>query len=71
MKKLIRNIATKAFLTENGGWTSELKLAKEFRDERSLQRACLTYHLRNCELYYLFGDTLSEQYDFAIPLVEV
>jgi hypothetical protein len=46
MKKFIRDMATKAFLTKCGGWARNIRLAEEYVDARAANLARDTYHLQ-------------------------
>ena len=67
MKKLIRSIATGAFLAEEGGWTNQVFRSREFPDSSQAARAKDTLQLEDVELYYSFDEEVSE-WDFTLPL---
>ena len=67
MRRFIRNIQTNTFLAEDGTWTTDLDLAKEFVSDDDIRKARNDYGLKDCELYYCVGKTASKL-DFAIPL---
>jgi DNA-binding response OmpR family regulator len=68
MRKLVQNKATKAFLTESGEWTKDLRSAKVFPTTEEARSAVLDHKLKNVELYYLFSEEVS-RYDFTISLM--
>jgi CheY-like chemotaxis protein len=67
MRKLVQNKATKAFLTPDGGWTGDWRLAQVFPTSEAAREAVLEYKVSGVELYYLFGEETSN-YDFSISL---
>ncbi len=68
MKKLIRSTTTRAFLTPNGGWTNEIKGAREFSDYAEAATLRLQLLLKDVEMYYAFSEEASSQSDFTLPL---
>jgi hypothetical protein len=68
MRKLIRNRATHAFLTEGGGWTEDVTRAMPLTDEE--QAVVVKDHLRleNIDLYYRYFEGRETVWDFAVPL---
>jgi hypothetical protein len=70
MKKLIRNKADKTFLGTDGNWTQDVAKAQAFLDERTINQARVAHRLRDCEIYYLFGEAPSDTYDFSLALMD-
>jgi len=68
MRKLIRSKATRRFLTTDGHWTGKVDNAGRFSDESLVRAAMQIFHLHDVELYYLFGEHATSEYDFAISL---
>ena len=72
MRKLIRHKWTKAFLTSNGGWTNDTRLAHDFHNDQALCEARETYELRGGgQVYFLFGEEPSHDFDFVISLMDL
>lgn len=67
LKRLIRNKTSKEFWTGNG-WTSDVKLAKDFPKIADEVIATRDNNLTDVELYCLFWDEPSE-HDVIIPLL--
>lgn len=67
MKKLIRSIATGAFLTQEGGWTEQVFRSRRFSDLSQAVNTKEILQLTEVELYYSFSEEISE-WDFALPL---
>jgi hypothetical protein len=67
VQKLIRNKATLAFLTKDGGWTHEIRNAWQFTDEEEAARVKKSFKLQSVELYHCFYETQTS-WDFALPL---
>jgi hypothetical protein len=68
MSKLIRSKATRHFLTTDGHWTGKVESAARFPEESLVRAAVQKFHLHDVELYYLFWEDGTSQFDFAIPL---
>ena len=68
IRKLIRSIVTKAFLTTDGQWTHDSRNAAFFLDSCQAYQVSVKFQLRDVEVYYLFGDRPDSRYDFAVPL---
>ena len=68
MFKLIRSKATRHFLTTDGHWTGKVEKAARFSEESLVRAAVQKFQLHNVELYYLFWEDATSQFDFAIPL---
>ena len=68
MCKLIRSKATRDFLTTDGHWTSKVAKAERFPEQFLVDAAVKQFHLHDVELYYLFGEQGTSQYDFTISL---
>ena len=68
LRKLIRSKWTNEFLTNEGTWTEDVQAAADFPLLGQTQQAVKRFHLRNVELYYLFGDRPQVRYDFALSL---
>jgi hypothetical protein len=72
MRKLIRHKRTKAFLTLNGEWTNDVRLALVFHDEEAICSARETYELhRGGQVYFLFGAEPSDDCDFVVSLMDL
>jgi hypothetical protein len=71
MTNLIRNRKTKEFLAADGAWTGEVSKAKRFDSFTDARLAHRKYNLRDVELYHLFKDSQTSEYDLAVPLEEV
>ena len=65
VKKLIRNKATRAFLTEDGAWTDDIEKARQFMGAEGASVATKQFNIQNVELYYSFNDP---RWDFTLPL---
>ena len=68
MRKLIRSKATRCFLTTKGHWTGKVENAARFPEESLVRAAVQKYQLHDVELYYLFWEDGTSQFDFTIPL---
>jgi hypothetical protein len=68
MSKLVRSKATSQFLTIHGLWTDKIENAARFANQLLAQAAVHTFGLHNVELYYLFDEQATSQYDFTISL---
>ena len=68
MRKLIRSKATRCFLTTEGHWTGKVENAARFPEESLVRAAVQKYQLHDVELYYLFWEDGTSQFDFTIPL---
>ena len=68
MRKLIRSKATRCFLTTDGHWTGKVENAARFPEESLVRAAVQKYQLHDVELYYLFWEDGTSQFDFTIPL---
>jgi len=72
MRKLIRHKRTKAFLTRNGKWTNDARLAHDFHSDQALCQARETYELQGRgQVYFLFGSEPSHDSDFVISLMDL
>jgi hypothetical protein len=67
VKRFIRNKKSKAFLTQDGSWTTDVEEAIVFQNDEQVRQARDAYHLKYCELYYCFRATPSKL-DFAFSL---
>ncbi len=61
-------MATKAFLTHHGAWTSDIRKAARYRDINLLFAATRNCKLRDVEVYYSFDDHCPTKHDFALGL---
>ncbi len=68
MRKLIRSKTTRCFLTTEGHWTGKVENAARFPEESLVRAAVQKYQLHDVELYYLFWEDGTSQFDFTIPL---
>jgi len=69
MRKLIRHKRTKAFLTSSGEWTNDPRLAHNFPNDEALRQARETHNLKSgSQVYLLFGDNPSHNFDFVLSL---
>ena len=68
MRRLIRSKATRCFLTTKGHWTGKVENAARFPEESLVRAAVQKYKLHDVEVYYLFWEDGTSQFDFAIPL---
>jgi hypothetical protein len=68
MRRLIRSRATRHFLTTDGHWTGKVENAARFPEEFLVRAAVQKYQLHDVELYYLFWEDGTSQFDFTIPL---
>ena len=67
-RKLIRSRATRHFLTANGHWTGKVENAAWFPEESLVRAAVQKFQLHDVELYYLYFEDGTSQFDFTIPL---
>ena len=70
VRKLIRNQRTGKFLTNSGEWTESIKEAGDFSSKMSVSNARGGFRLlvRECDLYYSFNESCSDQSDVSFPL---
>jgi hypothetical protein len=68
MRRLIRSKATRHFLTTDGQWTGKVENAARFAEESLVRAAVQKFQLHDVELYYLFWEDGTSQFDFTIPL---
>ena len=68
MRRLIRSKATRHFLTTDGHWTGKVEKAARFPEEPLARAAVQKFQLHDVELYYLFWEDGTSQFDFTIPL---
>ena len=68
LKRIIRNRATRAFLAGDGTWTKDLGRALAFPNMEALVQEAEERALKDVELLLVMGDTLSKDYDIAMPL---
>jgi len=52
----------------DGHWTGKVENAARFPEESRARAAVQKYQLHDVELYYLFWDDGTSQFDFTIPL---
>jgi hypothetical protein len=64
--KLLRNKKTGAFF-KDGHWVADWRDAQRF-DVSQAQEAIRRHELRGVELYYVFGETPSEDLDWSVEL---
>jgi hypothetical protein len=65
IRKLVRNKATKAFLTAGADWTTDPSGAIVFPSTEAARAAVRTHQISGAELFYQFGEAPSK-YDFAL-----
>ncbi len=69
LRKLIRCKTTKAFLTHDGGWTTDITRAAVFEDHAAAVAAKFQFHLGDAvDLYYSFDHHRQSQWDFTMNL---
>ncbi len=69
LRKLIRCKATKAFLTQEGGWSTDMAGAVVFEDYSAAVSAKRQFQLDGQEeLYYSFDYPRQSQWDFTMNL---
>ena len=73
LSKLIRSKATRAFLTDDGLWTSTAASATHFHDCSLALDAARKFQLNEneVELYYLFNEDMPTEYGCSLALSEV
>jgi hypothetical protein len=72
MRKLIRHKQTKAFLTRDGEWTNDVRLAHDFHNDEAICVARETYELHHGgQVYFLFGAEPSDDFDFVVSLADL
>lgn len=64
--KILRDIDTGLFFRD-GRWVTDWQDAQKF-DVLDAQDVVKRYQLRHVELYYVYGDSPSAQFDWAIRL---
>jgi hypothetical protein len=67
VKKFIRNRHTHAFL-KDGRWAEGIEGATEFLTVEDASQAKVHLQLKDVELYYLFGNSPSTEWDVITPL---
>ena len=67
MKKFIRNKHTHAFL-KDGHWAEGIEGATDFLTVDDARQATVDLYLKDVELYYLFGNSPSTEWDVITPL---
>jgi hypothetical protein len=60
MKMVIRDKGTRAFLTQEGGWTDNFEGAWSVTNLHEAAMAENRFKLKNCELYCFFDDKPTE-----------
>ena len=69
LRKLIRCKTTKAFLTQDGAWTTDMASAAAFEDHSAAVAAKQQFHRDGeVELYYSFDYPRQSQWDFTMGL---
>ncbi len=69
VKDLIRDRETKAFLTQDGGWTHDPREGREIRSFAEAMAIARDLGSQNLELYRTFLDELpSGEWGFATPI---
>jgi hypothetical protein len=68
LRKLIRCLPTKAFLTNSGGWTPDIANATVFSDFLAAFATRNRFDLHDVEIYYSFEEGRTSKYDFALTL---
>ena len=68
MKRVIRSWVTELYLTPDGTWTKDAKMAQQFDDTAAAIAAVQRYYLHDCELVLQMGPEPSAQYDVVFPL---
>ncbi len=68
MKRVIRNRATRAYLTPEGQW-GDFRLAKHFGDVQEAMFTCHRQQLLDAvEMVLVMGQEPNEEFDIALPL---
>ena len=65
MRKLVQSKASRAFLTMDGGWTTDASIATVFPSMPAAEDAVRRCRITDAQLYYQFGE-LPSQFDFTI-----
>ena len=65
MRKLVQSKASRAFLTMDGGWTTDASIATVFPSMLAAEDAVRRCRITDAQLYYQFGE-LPSQFDFTI-----
>ena len=68
VKHLIRNKATRAYLTGDGKWEYDYRLAQDFNDLQAAMHACLRHRIDDADLLLMMWDKPSPVYDVSLPL---
>jgi hypothetical protein len=68
LKRVIRSRATRAFLAGDGTWTKDLSRAVAFPNMEAVVQEAQELALKDVELLLVMGETLSKDYDIAMPL---
>ena len=67
VRRFIHNTKTNTFVAQDGTWTTDVDLAKEFVSDDDIRKARDDYELKDCELYYCLAKKPS-RLDFGILL---
>lgn len=68
VKHLVQNKATRAYLTGDGKWEYDYRLAQDFNNMQAAMHACLRHRIADADLLLMIGDRPSQTYDVALPL---
>ena len=68
VKRMIRNKATHAYLSAEGHWVGDYRLAQDFENTMSVFRAVGGLKVKDLELVLMIGPGPSEAYDITLPL---
>lgn len=68
VKHFVRNKATRAYLSAEGTWVEDCRLAQDFQDVKSAFRTVDRLKVKGVELVLMMGQVPSEAYDITLPL---
>ena len=68
VKHFVRNKATRAYLSAEGTWVDDSRLAQDFQDVKSAFRTVDKLKVRDVELVLVMGQTPSDAYDITLPI---
>ncbi len=68
MTRLIRDKASRSFLTREGKWTNDPRNAWHLSGGHEAHLAQKQLNLQNVELYYCYEEDGTSSLDFVIPL---
>jgi hypothetical protein len=69
MKRIVRDKATRAYLSADGKWASDHQVAQEFPNMNSVWSVIQKQRLTGVELVLVVGESRSDDYDIVLPLV--